>query len=290
MPDELTIRATAKINLCLDILGQRDDGYHEVKMIMQTIDLYDRVRIRKTDESGIRLMSNLKYLPSDERNIAWKAAKLMFESYSLPGGIEIELTKKIPVSAGLAGGSTNAAAVLTGIDRLYELGLSQSTLMAHGLKLGADVPFCIMRGTAVSEGIGEKLRPLPEIGRTPLLLVKPAFSVSTREVYEAYDQLTDVRHPDTDAVIDGILRDDLDSVMKDMGNVLEYVTMQRHPILNKIRDDLLRNGAHHAMMSGSGPTVFGIFETDEAAKNARDELRKLYRKANVLYTHMGKAI
>lgn len=288
MTDEMKVRALAKINLSLDILGRREDGYHEVRMVMQSVDLYDLVTLKKEEEPGIRLSASYKYLPTDEHNIAFKAAKLLFDAYRLPGGISIDLNKRIPVSAGLAGGSTDAAAVLFGMNRLYGLGLTKEELMTFGLKLGADVPFCLLRGTALAEGIGERLTPLTPVRRTPVVLVKPPFSVSTRDVYEAYDGQTDVCHPDTDALIDGLARHDLSTLSENMGNVLESVTVQKYPILSEIKSGFIKFGALNAMMSGSGPTVFGIFESENKAKYARDMLRNAYPRAAVILTHMGR--
>lgn len=272
--DKLELKALAKINLGLDVLGRRENGYHDVKMVMQTIYLYDDVRLEKTKEPGIRLETNLPYLPVDESNIAYKAAKLLQEEFRLEDGIAIELKKCIPVSAGMAGGSTNAAAVLFGMNRMFELGLSMQELMDRGVTLGADVPYCIMRGTVLAEGIGEILTPLAPMPKCTVLIAKPGISVSTKTVYEKFDALPTVEHPDIDGLIRGLDAGDLGMITSCMGNVLEEVTIGEYPIIDRIKQVMKREGAQHAMMSGSGPTVFGIFEDRKSAKRAYRVLRE----------------
>lgn len=274
MKDTMQLRALAKINLGLDVLGRREDGYHDVRMIMQTVFWYDTVELEKTEEEGIFLTTNLFYLPNDQNNLAYRAAKLLMDEFDIKGGIRITLTKRIPVSAGLAGGSSNAAAVLVGMNIMYGLRLSYQELMARGVTLGADVPYCILRGTVLAEGIGEKLSPLPSFPRSYIVLAKPSVSVSTKKVYEQLDSLDAIEHPDIDAILSGLKQQDLHLIAKNMGNVLEQVTVPLCPVIGKIKEQMKKEGALNAMMSGSGPTVFGIFEKKADAWRAKEALKK----------------
>ena len=269
------LKALAKINLGLDVLGRREDGYHNVRMVMQTIYLYDNITIRRTKESGITLESNLYFLPNDEGNIAYKAAKLLMDEFQIQDGVHITLDKHIPVAAGLAGGSANAAAVLVGMNRMFSLGLSEEELMERGVNLGADVPYCVMRGTVLAEGIGEELTRLLALPKCYILIAKPGISVSTRTVYEKLDALSITEHPDIDGVIKGLENQDLKAIASSMGNVLEQVTVDAYPIIEKIKDVMKEQGALNAMMSGSGPTVFGVFEDRQTAKKAHRRLKDL---------------
>ena len=279
--DEWRSRAYAKINLSLDVLGRREDGYHEIRTVMQTIGIFDNVVLRKTEEPGIVLTTDKDYLPTDGRNLMVRAAALLFEAFGLPGGLRMELSKFIPVAAGLAGGSTDAAAVLRGINELYGLGLSAGELAAEGLKLGADVPYCLSGKTMLAEGIGEKLSELKPCPDCSILVSKPRFSVSTKTVYEAFDRVDSVAHPDTDGLIAALERGDLKSMAVCMGNVLERVTGTLHPAIAEIEASMARNGALKAMMSGSGPTVFGIFDDPEKAVFARQAMRRERRWGTV---------
>lgn len=273
--DKIQLKALAKINLGLDVLRKREDGYHEVKMIMQTISLYDELMLKKIKKPEIQLRTNLPYLPTNENNLACQAAKLLMEEYQIPGGLLIQLEKKIPVAAGMAGGSSDAAAVLWGVNQMYHLGLSRKELMERGVRLGADVPYCILRGTALAEGIGEKLKILPPMPKCYLLIAKPGISVSTRFVYENLhvNELEAKKHPDVDAMITALQQKDLALLSTRMGNILELVTIPTHPVINKIKQEMLKAGALGAMMSGSGPTVFGIFDTQPKARKAYRALR-----------------
>ena len=271
--DRMELKALGKINLGLDVLGRRENGYHDVRMVMQTLYLYDKVTLIKKEEPGIEIESNLYFLPKDSGNIAWKAAKLLMEEFHIPGGIKIILNKYIPVAAGMAGGSSNAAAVLYGMNQMYQLGLSQQELMDRGVKLGADVPYCIMRGTVLAEGIGEILSPLPPMPRCQILIAKPAVSVSTKAVYEAIDSKEIEDHPDIDGIIDGLKKQDLNKIASSMGNVLEKVTIDMHPEIAQIKNCMLEQGALGAMMSGSGPTVFGIFRGYASAQKAYEKVK-----------------
>lgn len=275
MESSLKLKALAKINLGLDVLGRRENGYHDVRMVMQTIYLYDNVTLTKTEEPGIQLKTNLSYLPVDDKNIAYKAAKMLMEEFNIEGGIEIILDKHIPVAAGLAGGSSNAAAVLVGMNRLFKLGLSQQELMDRGVTLGADVPYCVMRGTVLAEGIGEILTPLTPMPKCFVLVAKPGISVSTKTVYEKLDAHDMEEHPDIDGVIEGLEKGDLKKVAASMGNVLERVTIEDYPIIEEIKNVMKEEGALNAMMSGSGPTVFGIFDDKTMAKQAGQKIREL---------------
>lgn len=279
--DEISLKALAKINLGLDVLGKREDGYHEVRMVMQTIHLYDRVEIKKTRSPHIHVETNLYYLPVNEDNLVYRAAKLMKDEFQIKEGVRIVLQKFIPVAAGLAGGSSDAAAVLVGMNRIFNLGLKQNKLMELGLKIGADVPFCIMRGTALAEGIGEKLTALPPMPKCPVLIAKSAISVSTKAVYEGLKLYDGMEHPDIDGVMEGIQQKDLKGVASHMGNILETVTIPMYPVIEDIKKLMLENGALNAMMSGSGPTVFGLFPNEKEIRRAYEALKQSGLAKNV---------
>lgn len=267
--DEMTVKALAKINIGLDVTGVREDGYHLVRMIMQTIHLYDLVTVTKTKDAGISMESNAKYLPVNEDNLCVKAAKLLADEFDIKEGTQIRLSKRIPVAAGMAGGSSDAAAVLYGMNRIHDLGLSKKDLMERGVRIGADVPYCLMRGTALAEGIGEVLTELPPMMRCPVLIAKPPISVSTKYVYEHLDGIKDPVHPDIDQMIQDMENQDLHSLGSHMGNILEDVTIQKYPVIRQIKDIMYQNGAVVSMMSGSGPTVFGFFEDEETLQRAK---------------------
>ena len=254
---------------------------------MQSIYLYDEVKIAKKREPGITLTTNLKFLPTGDGNIAYKAAQLLMDEFDLKGGVQITLNKHIPVAAGLAGGSSNAAAVLFGMNRLFGLHLTQQQLMERGVKLGADVPYCIMRGTVLAEGIGEELSVLPAMPKCTVLIAKPPISVSTKMVYEALDSKEIVEHPDIDGILEGLRKGDLHKVADSMGNVLEDVTIPMHPVIADIKQVMQDCGAIGAMMSGSGPTVFGLFENRASAREAQKMIRDkgLTRQAYVTNIH-----
>lgn len=273
--DKIQLKALAKINLGLDVLRRREDGYHEVKMIMQTIGLHDDLEIRKTKTPGIQVKTNLYYLPTNENNLVYKAAKLLMDEFQIQDGVSIQLKKRIPVAAGMAGGSSDGAAVLWGINQMYGLGLSMQALMERGVRLGADVPYCIQRGTALAEGIGEKLSVLPPMPKCTILIAKPGISVSTKFVYENLhaNDLKPEQHPDVDSMIEAMSQKDLGLLCSRMGNVLETVTIPAYPVINEIKRTMMDNGAIGSMMSGSGPTVFGIFDSPAAAKQAMKAVR-----------------
>ncbi|MCR5271561.1 MAG: 4-(cytidine 5'-diphospho)-2-C-methyl-D-erythritol kinase [Lachnospiraceae bacterium] len=272
--EELNVKALAKINLGLDVVRRREDGYHEVRMIMQTVHLFDRLNIRRISSPEIVIHTNRTFLPTDENNLIYKAAKLMRETYDIKDGIDVELAKYIPVAAGMAGGSTDAAATMYAMNRIFDLGASEERLKELGVKIGADVPYCIMRGTALAEGIGEELTSLPPMIKCPVLIAKPAISVSTKFVYENLKLDENTPHPDIDKLISDIKNKDLHAVANDMGNVLETVTIDNYPIINDIKQKMIADGALGAMMSGSGPTVFGLFEDDNVAEKAYESMKE----------------
>lgn len=268
----VTQEAYAKINLGLDVLRKRPDGYHEVRMIMQSISLADTLELKKTSDTGIRLVNageqDLPEVPMDETNLIYRAIAMLKQEYAIADGIEAVLTKRIPVAAGMAGGSTDAAAALKGMNQLFELGLSEQELCSRGVKLGADIPYCIMGGTALSEGIGEILTPLPLMPDCWILVAKPPISVSTGFVYGNLkaDELQE--HPDIDGMVEAINNQELQGITSRLGNVLETVTIPVHEEIAVIKDRMLDYGAMQSLMSGSGPTVFGIFEQEERAAEA----------------------
>ena len=261
--DSIRLKARAKINLGLDVLGKREDGYHEVRMVMQTIGIYDRLILTKIPEEEIRITSNLAFLPVNENNLIYKAIKLLKDEYHFPGGVSVDLNKFIPVAAGMAGGSTDAASTMFGVNRLFGLNLSMGKMMELGVRLGADVPYCVMRGTALAEGIGDKLTRITPVPHMWILIAKPQINVSTRLVYEQLDMGGIQKHPDIDGIIRAIEAQDVVRIAQSMGNVLENVTVPLYPVIETIKQDMLSHGAINAMMSGSGPTVFGIFPDEQ---------------------------
>ena len=281
---ELKLKAMAKINLGLDVLRKREDGYHDLRMIMQTVYLYDRIELKQTEEPGIRVSTNLSFLPVNEDNLVYRAAKLLMDEFRIEEGVEITLHKYIPVAAGLAGGSSDAAAVLVGMNRMFQLNLSQEDLMTRGVKIGADVPYCIMRGTALAEGIGEKLTPLPNTPDCYVVLAKPPIHVSTQFVYGNLRANELTSHPDIDGQVEAIRNGDFYGMAERMGNVLETVTIPAHPVIQEIKDTMMQAGAVNAMMSGSGPTVFGLFDDEEKAQAAYDLLNQGQMAKSVFLT------
>lgn len=275
MIKHLSLKAYGKINLGLDVLRRREDGYHDVRMIMQTVGIFDRVDLVRTEQAGIQVETNLYYLPTNENNLVYKAAMLLMDEFQVQDGIQIRLQKFIPVAAGMAGGSSDAAAVLFGINKMFGLGLSTEELMKRGVKIGADVPYCILRGTALSEGIGEVLTKLPPVPQCQVLVAKPGINVSTKFVYENLhaNELKPEEHPDIDAIIRAIENRDIFGIADNLGNVLETVTIKEYPIIQEIKDAMLESGAIGSLMSGSGPTVFGLFTNPAAAQAAYENLR-----------------
>ena len=278
----LKLNAYAKINLGLDVVRKREDGYHEVRMIMQTINMYDKLTMKPIDEDKIILTTNLSFLPIDENNLVYKAIKLIKEKHQITTGVSVTLEKHIPVAAGMAGGSTDCAAALVGMNQLFDLKLSQKTLMEYGVTLGADVPYCILRGTALSEGIGEILTPLPPVPQCHVLIAKPPVHVSTKFVYDNLKANELEKHPDIDGMVDAIKEGSIAGVADRLENVLETVTIPAYPEIGTLKQIMLDCGAMNSLMSGSGPTVFGLFEKEEDAKKAY-ELCKQQNSANVVY-------
>lgn len=284
----MRLRALAKINLGLDILRKREDGYHEVRMIMQTIQMYDVLEMKRVRKPGISLSVNYSYIPNDERNLVYKAAKLLMDEFQVKGGVDIHLEKFIPV-AGMAGGSSDAAAALVGINRLFKLGLSQKELMDRAVNIGADVPYCVMRGTALAEGIGEKLTRITQVPDCFVLIGKPGINVSTKAAYESLQLDKISSHPDIDGMIGDIERGDLLAMTQKMGNVFEPGIIEKYPVIGEIKALMESHGALKAMMSGSGPTVFGIFDNREKMEAAAEVLRESRLAKTVFATEVMKA-
>ncbi len=272
--ESIRLKARAKINLGLDVLGKRDDGYHEVRMVMQTVGIYDRLIMTRIPEDEIRIVSNLAFLPVNENNLIYKAVRLIKDEYHISEGIEIDLNKFIPVAAGMAGGSTDAASAMFGMNKLFELNMSMGRMMELGVRLGADVPYCVMRGTALAEGIGEKLTRLTPVPHMWILVAKPPINVSTKLVYEKLDLGGVSKHPDIDGIIRAIEEQNVEHIALSMGNVLESVTIPLYPVIDTIKQDMMKHGAINAMMSGSGPTVFGIFPDEQTALDCQAFLKE----------------
>ena len=264
----MKLKAMGKINLALDVIRKREDGYHEVRMIMQTVQIYDQLELKESREAGIRISTNLQYLPVNENNLVYKAAKLLMDEFHIASGLTVRLQKRIPVAAGMAGGSADAAAALVGVNRMFGLGLSRKELMRRAVSLGADVPYCVLRGTALAEGIGEKLTPLPPMPDCHILIGKPPVNVSTRFVYGNLNAAGLTHHPDVDGMEVALREGSLSGIVSRMENVLETVTAPAHPVIEQIKQYMKEHGAENALMSGSGPTVFGIFTDRETAYSA----------------------
>ena len=270
---QIILKAYAKINLGLDVLRKREDGYHDVRMIMQSVGLYDKLTLKKIPKDEILLSSNVGSLPNNEKNLVYKAISLIKKECGITGGVKADLEKRIPMAAGMAGGSTDAAAALIGMNKLFDLGLSQEKLMELGVKIGADVPYCIMGGTALSEGIGEILTPLAPMPHCYILIAKPRISVSTRFVYENLEADKLAYHPDIDGMIEAIHADDLKGVADRLSNVLETVTEKKYPIIGQLKAAMIETGALNSLMSGSGPTVFGIYADKDTAMQALNKIQ-----------------
>ena len=285
----IKLKAMAKINLGLDVTRKREDGYHEVRMIMQSINMYDQIRLSPLEEPQIRVKTNVSFLPVNEDNLVYKAAKLLMDEFQVKGGVDIHLEKFIPVAAGMAGGSSDAAAALVGINRLFKLGLSQKELMDRAVNIGADVPYCVMRGTALAEGIGEKLTRITQVPDCFVLIGKPGINVSTKAAYESLQLDKISSHPDIDGMIGDIERGDLLAMTQKMGNVFEPGIIEKYPVIGEIKALMESHGALKAMMSGSGPTVFGIFDNREKMEAAAEVLRESRLAKTVFATEVTKA-
>lgn len=288
--DKMQCEARAKINLGLDICGRLENGYHIVKMVMQTVDIYDVLEFKKRKEPDIILsVDSHDTLGDIANNLIFKAAKLMVEHFSIKEGIEISLKKNIPVAAGMAGGSTDAAATMIAMNELFELGQTKEQLMELAVRLGADIPFCIMGGTALAEGIGEELTRLPAPPKAYLLIAKPPVMVSTKEVYERLDSKEITSHPDIDGIINALEEGSLTGITDRLGNVLETVTIELYPVIEEIKSFMKEHGAINALMSGSGPTVFGIFEEEEIAQEAAKALKATKMATQIQVTEFYNA-
>ena len=269
--DTIIVKANAKINLTLDVLGKREDGYHNLKMIMAEIPLYDTVTLTK--QQSISVSTNLHFLPNDQKNIAYRAAEEFFKVTGRKAGVSVKIEKRIPVSAGLAGGSSDAAAVLKGLNQLYDTKFSLNELQEIGNRLGKDIPFCLLGGVALAEGTGEQLTVLPKLPDCFLVLVKPRhLNVSTKEVFGALKASDLELHPDTNGAVKALQNGDLNGLCRRFYNVLEEVTVKKHPVISDFKAVMLEYGALGSVMSGSGPSVFGVFSNEESARQAEEKL------------------
>ena len=284
--NSIQLKSRAKINLSIDVLGKRQDGYHLVEMIMQTVDLFDKIKIFSLKEDTIILESNSSDIPLDSRNIVYKAADLIKKQYNINKGVKINIEKNIPIAAGMAGGSSNAAAVLVGLNQLWELKLSLEELKELGLKLGADVPFCIEGNAALAENIGEKLTNIDGLSEdTYILICKPELFVSTKEIYQEIDSKIIEKRPDNKLLINLLKENKIEEIASNMYNVLEEVTKAKYPIISEIEKTMIENNALGSMMSGSGPTVFGLYKNKEKAENCKKILLKSFKQVYVVKSH-----
>ncbi|MCA0151260.1 MULTISPECIES: 4-(cytidine 5'-diphospho)-2-C-methyl-D-erythritol kinase [Rossellomorea] len=268
----LLVKAPAKINLSLDVLHKRSDGYHEVEMVMTTIDLADRIELTNLSDDTIKILSHNRFVPDDGRNLAYQAAHLLKEKLNIKKGVAISIDKVIPVAAGLAGGSSDAAATLKGLNRLWDLGLSMDELAELGAEIGSDVSFCVYGGTALASGRGEKIKHLPAPPNCWVILAKPTIGVSTADVYKNLD-LKNIQHPDTSAMVSALEHGNYRDICSNLGNVLESVTLDMHPEVSQIKDQMERFGADAVLMSGSGPTVYGLVQYESRLHRIYNGLR-----------------
>jgi 4-diphosphocytidyl-2-C-methyl-D-erythritol kinase len=288
--NELELKAYAKINLALDVLSKREDGYHEIRTIMQTVDLYDIINIEKIEEDSIIVTTSSENIPTDNKNHAYIAASLLKERFGVKQGVRIHIEKNIPVSAGLAGGSTDAAAVLKGLNEIFELNLSEQQLMEIGREIGADVPFCLVGGTALCEGIGEKVIKLKAAPQMNILIAKPEVYVSTQAVYEALDISKIKKRPNIEAMISAIEEGNVKEIAKNLCNVLEVVTVNQYPVINRVKDIMRNNNALGTVMTGSGPAVFGIFGNKYDALKAAERLKVFIKEIILTTTCEGSGV
>ena len=287
--ESIRLKARAKINLGLDVIGRRENGYHDVRMVMQTVGLYDRIIMTRIPEEEIRIKTNIGFLPVNENNLVYKAIMLMKNKYKLDGGIEVDLNKFIPVAAGMAGGSSDAACALFGMNRLFELNVPMKELMKLGVEIGADVPYCLMRGTALAEGRGEILTKIAPCPKAWIVLAKPPVGLSTPAVYKAIDSLNIEYHPDTDGIIKAIKNNDIYEISSKLSNVLEEASIPMCPMIGQIKEKLLLSGAIGSLMSGSGPTVYGIFDDVKKAENAVNVIKDEFKIRDVILTKIFNA-
>lgn len=280
MIKSITEKCSAKINIAIDVLGKYPNGYHEVRMIMTKVGIFDVITISLKDEKGIGINGSDKNMPVDKSNLAWKAANEFFKAIKFEGGCDVYIEKHIPMGAGMAGGSSDAAGVINGLNKLFDSPLSLEERMKMGEKLGADVPFCVMGGCALAEGIGERLTPLPELPKVYYLIAKPKQSISTKWVYEHLDYNDRPGNLDVDKIIFGINLGDLKKIQSSMGNMLEKPAVQICPEVSVYKSEMLNLGADIAMMSGSGSAVFGMFDDSELAIKAYNEFKLRHSDAD----------
>lgn len=285
--DTCTREAYAKINLGLDVVGVLPNGYHEVKMVMQNVKIHDTLTFSMREDELITIESDNGTLPLDQNNLIYKAVMLLRQLTGNKKGVHIKLVKRIPIAAGMAGGSTDAAATLLGVNELFNLGLSKEEIMKESVKIGADVPYCVLGQTALSEGIGEKLTPIGMPPQAILVVAKPDIDVSTPHVYKMLDQKTGYEHPDIDGMVDAIKQKNLDGIIQRLGNVLEIVTIEEHPVVEQIKNVFLEQGAKGALMSGSGPSTFGIFDCQQNAEKAYEKIKELGLASQVFITEFA---
>ncbi|NEW09600.1 4-(cytidine 5'-diphospho)-2-C-methyl-D-erythritol kinase [Paenibacillus sp. SYP-B3998] len=266
-------KAPAKINLSLDVLHKREDGYHEVEMVMTMVDLADRIEMQELPRDTIIISSQAGYIPLDEKNLAFQAARLIKDRYGVKQGVYIHLDKKIPVAAGLAGGSSDAAATLRGLNRLWHLNIPMEELQTLGAELGSDVPFCVTGGTAVARGRGERLEPIVSPPQCWVVLAKPPINVSTSEIYGKLNAREIKRHPSTSDVLEAIQKKQFDQLCGVLGNVLEEVTLDLYPQVRHLKECMQKLGADGVLMSGSGPTVFGLVSKEAKVPRIYNGLR-----------------
>lgn len=285
--DSIEVKAYAKVNLSLDVINRRENGYHEVEMIMQQVTLHDNIKITKKN-NGISIHTDCIFIPSNSKNIAYKIAAGVLDKFDISTGIHIEIEKRIPVAAGLAGGSADAAAVIIGLNKLFDLKMSKEEMKNFSVAYGADIPFCIEGGAAVARGIGEELEVIDGLKKVWMVLYKPSISVSTQEIYRKLNVSNIKKHPDTRLLLDAIKRGSYRELACNMYNVLEEITVDKYPLIKDVERKMREYGALGAMMSGSGPTVFGIFKNYNSAKSAFKNLQRKNKQVFLVMTYDGR--
>ena len=272
--DKLQLKAYGKINLALDVLRKREDGYHDLDMIMQMVDVYDDIIIEKNNINDIVVKTDKAVLSNGKDNLAYMAAKTLMDEFGISQGVIITINKRIPIAGGMAGGSSDCATTMIGINQMFDLGLDKKALMERGVKLGADVPYCILGGTAIARGIGEVLTPLKTPPQCHVIIAKPPVSVSTAFVYGHIRPNQIKKHPDVEKMVEAINNQDLKMLAGLLSNVMEEVTIPEYPIIQDIKEVMLENGALNSIMSGSGPTVFGLYDDKESAEKTVELLKE----------------
>lgn len=272
--DKLQLKAYGKINLALDVLRKREDGYHDLDMIMQMVDVYDDIIIEKNNNKDIVVKTDKAVLSNGKDNLAYMAAKTLMDEFGISQGVIITINKRIPIAGGMAGGSSDCATTMIGINQMFNLGLDKKALMERGVKLGADVPYCILGGTAIARGIGEVLTPLKTPPQCHVIIAKPPVSVSTAFVYGHIRPNQIKKHPDVEKMVEAINNQDLKMLASLLSNVMEEVTIPEYPIIQDIKEVMLENGALNSIMSGSGPTAFGLYDDKESAEKTVELLKE----------------